>query len=170
MEWSEDANPIFNFGELLTSVQMANMPKMAEPVPNFFSLAFPAYVAAMMDNSYYLSDIELLALCKCTGTNVVIFKHNVLDGSLVYLRSHIMSDALQVLTSIQVNPQQPTVRTHFERLALVSNPAGPLSALPLRRPQPCSIHGEPPIESCLECRLFEEAMNRYADSLEKSRA
>ena len=128
MEWSADADPIFKFGELLTTVQMANLPKAAEPIPNFFSLVFPVYVAAMMDDKYYLSDIELLALCKCTDTNVVIFKHNVLDGSLVCLRSHIISADLPVLTSIQVNPYQSNVRSHFEQLRMVSNPCGALSS------------------------------------------
>ena len=71
----------------------------------------------MMNDNYYLSDVELLALCKCTSTNVVIFKQNVVDNSLVYLRSALDGEAAPVLTSIQVGVQG-RVRSHFERVVL----------------------------------------------------
>ena len=40
MEWNEDANPTFQFGELLTAVQNANLPRTAEPVPFFLFWRF----------------------------------------------------------------------------------------------------------------------------------
>ena len=63
----------------------------AEPFTNFFALVFPSYVATVTANtSYYLSDLELVALCRCQRTSVVILLHNLDDDTMQY-HSHSFS-------------------------------------------------------------------------------
>ena len=77
MEWTPVAQPVFAFCELLDGIRNVSAPPMAQPFPRFFERIYPSYLGGMMDEGYYLSDVELVALCKCLHTNVVIFKRNM---------------------------------------------------------------------------------------------
>ena len=73
-----------------------------------------------MRSDYYLSDTELVALCRCAGMNVIVFRHYEETGTLIYCR-HCIVDATQplVYTSIKVRHGDVSVRSHFERLTLL---------------------------------------------------
>ena len=79
-----------------------------------------------MDTGYYLSDIELAALCKCLNLNVVIFKRDVVSNETVYLRSSVVDVSVApVLVALQVSPQSDSVRSHFERLTVSGDGSAP---------------------------------------------
>ena len=121
MELGQETVRIFDFCESLNEAQDANLRNPQEPFPNFFQQAYPMYLDAMsaVEPQYYLSDVELLALCRCSATNVVIFKRDMVDNALSYLRSAIVNVAAPlVITSIQVDPREGSVRSHFEKLTL----------------------------------------------------
>jgi len=84
-------------------------------------MVFPAYLEAMVSREdFYLSDLELLALARCTHQNLVIFIHHVESMSLTYVRSFV-SDAASPVRAVSVREcgESSAVRSHFERLDLV---------------------------------------------------
>ena len=125
MEWREEAAPLFSFCELLSRAQLASVSDLPQPFPDFFERIYPCYLSAIVSQEdYYLSDLELIALCKCTNTNSVVFKHDIVNASLEYLRSHIADrSAPLVLTSIRVHPEHGAVRSHFERVVVRQLPS-----------------------------------------------
>ena len=116
MDHLSEIASITRFCDALREAQGGGLARPPIPITNFFPQAYPPYLAALSNEAYYLSDVELLALCRCAATNVVIFKHNLANGSLTYLRSAIADDAAPLmLTSIQVNPRAASVRSHFQK-------------------------------------------------------
>ena len=109
-------------GDLLNTLQNSTTPRSG-PFPGFFPSIFPRYVAALTDTEsvtdYYLSTVELLALCKCAKQNVIIVRR--LDDDLEYDR-HYIADPAQpiVITSIIAN-NVSVVRSHFERVMSVAD-------------------------------------------------
>ena len=92
---------------------------MEEPFERFFDDVFPSYVDSMMQSNYYLSDIELVAMCRCVGTNLAIFQHFMDTGKLMYINGcFVNAEAPLHLPSIQVNPNCDEVRSHYERLSI----------------------------------------------------
>ena len=132
MELGEETECIFKFGQSLNEAQDSRFIRSSEPFPHFFQQIYPSYLDALCSSTYYLSDVELLALCRCTQTNIAIFQHDTVSGSLTYLRGAVVDDAAPLMiTSIQANPDQVSVRTHFEKLTTAKLPNSP-AALPPR--------------------------------------
>ena len=64
----------------------------------------------------------MVALCNCSGTNVVVFKQNVDNISTVHFRSCITDPSMApMLTASHVSAHQTVVRSHFEKLSLVDH-------------------------------------------------
>ena len=108
---------------LAASVYEASQVKykpVGEPLGTFFDDVYPAYLEALTTKAdYFLSDIELLALARCTQQNIAIFMHNVQEKNLTYIRSYVANSQLPiVMTSVQNHGGQGVIRTHFERLSL----------------------------------------------------
>ena len=90
-----DQDDLRRVGDLREAVLQAR-----EQAPQRHGLQWPAclrgvyksYREAFMDSAYQLSEMELAALCRCTRTNVVIFKHALATGTLEYCQ-HRISDA-----------------------------------------------------------------------------
>ena len=88
---------------------------------NLLDIVFPCYVTCVASNgSFYLSDWEILALCRCCQENVALFKNDVVHHSLTFHRSAIV-DPLKpiVFIAIQVTGEVRE-RSHFERLQELS--------------------------------------------------
>ena len=77
LEWSIQVERVFDFTACVEEASAAVPTEDAEPFPNFFARLFPVYVAAMSRKEYNLSDLELLALCRCAQQSVVIFTYDV---------------------------------------------------------------------------------------------
>jgi len=85
-------------------------------VPDVFTMAYPAYLEAMSkDPNYYLSDVELVALCRCDKRNIAVFQQSVPAGHLCFLRAAIVDENEPVtLTSLCSGGGPNRLRTHFE--------------------------------------------------------
>ena len=123
---------IFTFAELLHGAQHEEIVVRHEPFDNFFEAVYPSYLDAICaaEPQYWLSDVELIALCRCARVNVVIFKHDTVHSTMSYLRHCIMDNTKPLLlSSILVDPRAAHIRTHFEKLSLTPErplpPAGP---------------------------------------------
>ena len=66
------AEPASILGELVHNAPQFDALDSAEPFAGFFDGVFPHYVAAMQGGNFYLSDLELAALCQCPRRNVAI--------------------------------------------------------------------------------------------------
>ena len=118
MELCVDTERIFNLCKAVDDAHDTRYTIPSEPFPDFFEQTYPSYLEAMsvVMPQYYLSDVELLALCRCASTNVVIFQRNIVSKSLTYLRSTIVDrDAPLRLASIQIHPHAASARTHLEK-------------------------------------------------------
>jgi len=78
--WESDIpDAVFAFSHTLTAAQefaVEGGTYIPEPLDNFFMRVYPRYLHTITTNSgYYLSDMELFALCRCRNTNVVIVLH-----------------------------------------------------------------------------------------------
>ena len=118
------------FGECIQAAR--NHPAAEDHAAIVFPLVFPSYVVAMTANAdYYLSDLELLCLCRCCKQNVVICLHDIENSTLSYHKHAIVNDGAIVFTSIQVQPGQARVRSHFERLEVVEHTGKQCNSLPM---------------------------------------
>ena len=114
---------ICRVADLLNELQDCCVPRSG-PFPGFFGTFFPSYVAALSDKEsptdYYLSTVELIALCKCTNRNVIIVRRFA-DEHLEYER-HSITDPTRptVVTSI-ISNNIGAVRSHFERVMTVTD-------------------------------------------------
>ena len=91
---------------------------------------FPSYVATVTANtSYYLSDLELVALCRCQQTSVVILLHNLDDDTMQY-HSHSFSpfDNGVRWVAIETLAGGNSVRSHFEKVVLDASCGQPIDA------------------------------------------
>ena len=119
MEEIQDAEHVFAFAqavhEAADEAQNVEMIDRQEPFHNFFERVYPSYLDAISKaHNYFLSDLELLALCRCAKVNVVVFKHDLGDHTFSYLRHCIVNAAEPLLmTSIRVDPNAASVRSHF---------------------------------------------------------
>ena len=116
---------IFKLSESVTDAMNSYCETKPFPIDDFFGVLYPAYLAALAApaSSYFLSDLELIALAKCTRTNVAVFKHIVATGELVYQRGHVTDAAgPMILTAVQVHADANEVRSHFERFQTVLLP------------------------------------------------
>ena len=109
-------------GDLLNELQSSVSPRSG-PYGGFFESIFPSYVAALTDidkrTNYYLSTVELLALCKCAKQNVIIVRR--INNNLEYERHYIADpEAPVVITSI-IGNNVGAVRSHFERVMSVAD-------------------------------------------------
>ena len=63
--------------DLLNELQNCSRPRSG-PFSGFFESVFPSYLGALTDSengtNYYLSTVELLALCICAKQNVIIVR------------------------------------------------------------------------------------------------
>ena len=119
-----DREPIDAFSNAVAAARACHVERASLPFPDFFTRVYPAYLRAMTaDHSqYFLSDIELIAACKCSHTNVAIFRHDVDDNTFKLLRFFIHDAGRPVvLTSIQIQQHAGEVRSHFERLSLAAH-------------------------------------------------
>ena len=79
----------------------------------------------MTQSNYYLSDVELVAMCRCDGRNVAIFQHFLGSGTLLYTNGCILNPAEPMyLTFIQIDPHSDEIRSHFERLSIANDAPG----------------------------------------------
>ncbi len=117
--WESDIpDAVFALSHTLTAAQEFAVEGGTYPLDNFFMRVYPSYLHTITTNSgYYLSDMELLALCRCRNTNVVIVLH-YLDTQTMEYHSHSYhpssTDMRWVL--IQTKTDERIVRSHFERL------------------------------------------------------
>ena len=108
--------------DLLNELQNSSSPRSG-PFHGFFESIYSSYVAAVTDadngTNYYLSTVELLALCKRAKQNVIIVRR--FNNELEYER-HYIADPAQpvVITSIIAN-NADVVRSHFERVMSVAD-------------------------------------------------
>ena len=106
--------------DLLNILRSSGEPRSG-PLPGLLRNLFPSYVSAITDMgaNYYLCTVEILALCKCAGQNVIIVRR--LGNALEYDR-HFIADPTRpvVLTSIITN-NVGAVRSHFERVISVAD-------------------------------------------------
>ena len=111
--------PITAFTASVEEAAKIKYQAVGAPFDTFFDEVYPAYLKAMTTKAdYYLSDIELLALARCTGTNVAIFVHNLEQDTLTYVRSYVASPRQSVATTcVQTRGVRGAIRTHFERLS-----------------------------------------------------
>ena len=130
------------------------------------SAGIPSYIDALCATTYFLSDVELLALCNCAATNVAIFKHDMASGSWTYLRSAIIDAAAPLmLTSIQVNPGAASVRSHFEKLTItVPAPHCPLASSSASPHRSGAVSGGASSESDMQDEGDEDALMRYMET------
>ena len=72
---------------------------------------------------YFLNGVELLVSCGCASTNVVVFKRDLVGGTLTHLRNTIVDVTAPImLTSVWVNPGEASIRSLVEELAFVKDP------------------------------------------------
>ena len=146
MEEIQDAEHVFAFAqavhEAADEAQNVEMIDRQEPFHNFFERVYPSYLDAISKaHNYFLSDLELLALCRCAKVNVVVFKHDLGDHTFSYLRHCIVNAAEPLLmTSIRVDPNAASVRSHFEKLTLSPTPSPALAA---QEPEAAASAGRP---------------------------
>jgi hypothetical protein len=129
--WESDIpDAVFALSHTLTAAQEFAVEGGTYPLDNFFMRVYPSYLHTITTNpGYYLSDMELFALCRCRNTNVVIVLH-YLDTQTMEYHSHSYhpssTDMRWVL--IQTKTDERIVRSHFERLSpqeemvLLANP------------------------------------------------
>ena len=113
---------VCQLGDLLNELQNSTSPRSG-PYPGFFESIFPSYVVALTDiekrTNYYLSTVELLALCKSAKQNVITVRR--INNNLEYERHYIADpEALVVITSI-IGNNVGAVRSHFERVMSVAD-------------------------------------------------
>ena len=76
-DWPAEFGRICHLSDLLNELRGKPIPRK-HSYPGFFENIFPSYLAVLHANnentSYYLSTVELLALCKCAKVNVVIVR------------------------------------------------------------------------------------------------
>ena len=77
---------VVQLADLLNELQNSNKPRSG-PFEGFFASIYSSYIAALTaadnERDYYLSTLELLALCNCRKQNVVIVRR--LDNQLHYV-------------------------------------------------------------------------------------
>ena len=96
-----------------------------EPFPNFFARVFPSYMATITadipgKHGYYLSDTELLALCRCQQVSVVLLQYIVDEDSLEY-HSHTMSPLANEIRWVSIRvltKENQKLRTHFSKVVV----------------------------------------------------
>ena len=117
-----DLELITAFAKAVDRARECKYDSARRPFANLFNDVYPAYLEAMTTRGdYYLSDIELLALARCTGQNVALFVHSLPQRKLIYTRSYVGGPALPVVaTSLLDRGEQGAVRTHFQRLRVCS--------------------------------------------------
>ena len=73
-----------NFSEKLEAAIQGIYVDPAEPIANFFAEVYPSYLQVIADTNehYYLSDVELLALCRTQRRNIALCKYNMDTGCL----------------------------------------------------------------------------------------
>ena len=75
-------------------------PSLIDYASEVFPVIYPCYVSAVVSNSdYYLSDIELLCLCRCARQNVVICKFDTVALTLTYHKHSIVNDGDMILSA-----------------------------------------------------------------------
>ena len=91
-------------------------------VQKIFAKIYKCYLAAATSNkdNYYLSDTELRCLCRCAQQNVVICKYDITTKALSYHTHDFVNCGQPVFTAIQVKPDEPQIRSHFEQVLLES--------------------------------------------------
>ena len=104
---------LVNFSECVLRLCNLSQPT-DEAFPGFFEEMYPFYVEALQSNGYFLSDIELLAVCQCARVNVIILAQQAF--SFRYIR-HTVCDPQRgyVVTAVRSN-ERGKVRSHFERV------------------------------------------------------
>jgi len=119
MEYCEAAEPVFDFCSLLRDAATEfDMSAQQAPFEFFLRRTFPCVQRAIIQNQdYYLSDLELLLLCRCSERNVAIIKHDHAARTLKYHNSCLPDDTAPItFVSIRVREGASKARSHFERL------------------------------------------------------
>ena len=112
---------ICRVADLLNELQNSTIPRSG-PFPGFFRSLFPIYVDALSDTesrtNYYLSTVELITLCRCAITNVVIVRR--FSDYRLECERHSVTDPTRgvVITSI-ISNNVGAVESHYERVMSV---------------------------------------------------
>ena len=116
-----DLEPITKLVGFVEEAKSLNYESAGLPFKPFFRDVYPAYLKAIGTcKDYYISEIELLALARCTQQNVVIFTRCMEEGKLTYARSFIGDSARPVImTALQKYVTAKSGRSHFERLRVI---------------------------------------------------
>ncbi len=94
-EWSVEFDLLSTFTAHVHQANLCIVLPNAEPFPLFFERMYKAYLDAMRRRDYYLSDVELIALCRCAQVNVIIS-----DTIRKHGRWHIVDILLRMLQDL----------------------------------------------------------------------
>ena len=89
--------------------------EITEQPADFGRRAWPAYLHAIRNASYYFAVDELITICMLHGVSVAVFKE--ISGNLFFVDGWFDGARPVVCSKITANSSK-AVRTHFERLLL----------------------------------------------------